>query len=497
MTKELSLYIPITKVDAVKRLVYGVATAESADRSGEICDYASTKPYYEKWSGEIEKATDGKSLGNVRAMHGHVAAGKVTSLSFNDDAKQIEICAKVVDDAEWNKVQEGVYTGFSQGGAYVKRWKDGELTRYTADPTEVSLVDLPCLPEATFQMIKADGVTEAVAFKAAPIEPAASKDTLENDSQDADAPNRNSGVIQLWLPDTEAFRKLGHVKKLDALVALEVAKSKETATNGDPFSKALDSLEAKLGIEKESSDDAALASKAVAKTELVLGLKKFTGEEVIDSSVAIDALGRIFALLRDELSEGESSEQVDALRAAIDRLKDFIVSEIQEDNDESTDALAMAATGALTKIGARTSASDKQKLQEIHDHARDMGAQCSDSDMDGKVADPEMVKNLESELAKARAENSARDDVMQKTVARIERLTQEVDALKSETVPLPVAAAARPVNKGHGSLHGSQEQTDVKVELEKLASTEEGRKELQILLIKAAHANPQSMGMAR
>lgn len=161
----LKMFVPITKVDAAQRLVYGVATAEAVDRSGEICDYASTKPYYEKWSGDIAKSTDGKSLGNVRAMHGKVAAGKVTALSFNDDAKQIEICAKVVDDGEWNKVVEGVYTGFSQGGGYVKRWKDADgLQRYTADPSEVSLVDLPCLPDATFQMIKADGVTEAKRF---------------------------------------------------------------------------------------------------------------------------------------------------------------------------------------------------------------------------------------------------------------------------------------------------------------------------------------------
>ncbi|UHC16058.1 hypothetical protein LRS73_26865 [Methylobacterium currus] len=172
---DLSLFLPLTKVDAEQRLVYGVATAETKDRSGEVCDYASTKPYYEKWSGGIHKATDGKSFGNLRAMHGKVAAGKVTALSFNDDAKQIEICAKVVDEAEWAKVLEGVYTGFSQGGAYVKRWKgeDGVM-RYTAEPSEISLVDLPCLPSATFQVLKADGAETrrfAPAVTVAPVEP--------------------------------------------------------------------------------------------------------------------------------------------------------------------------------------------------------------------------------------------------------------------------------------------------------------------------------------
>jgi hypothetical protein len=74
---DLNLFIPITKVDAQQRLVYGVATAEAEDRAGEICDYASTKPLYEKWSREIAQSTGGKSRGNLRAMHGAVAAGKV------------------------------------------------------------------------------------------------------------------------------------------------------------------------------------------------------------------------------------------------------------------------------------------------------------------------------------------------------------------------------------------------------------------------------------
>jgi hypothetical protein len=162
----LRMFIPITKVDAARRLVYGVATAEAEDRTGEVCDYDTTKPLYEKWSDEIAKSTRGKSRGNLRAMHGPVAAGKVTAITFNDDEKQIEICAKVVDDAEWTKVLEGVYTGFSQGGAYERRWTDAHGTvRYTAAPSEISLVDLPCLPQATFEMIKADGTAERRRFR--------------------------------------------------------------------------------------------------------------------------------------------------------------------------------------------------------------------------------------------------------------------------------------------------------------------------------------------
>ncbi len=165
----LDLFLPLAKVDLDRRLVSGVATAESPDRAGEIFDYASSKPYFEQWSAEALAASGGKSLGAVRAMHGPVAAGKLTDIAFDDDAKRITVAAKIVDDDEWRKVQEGVYTGFSQGGRYVKRWPDAEtgLTRYTAEPHEISLVDLPCVRDATFEVIK-NGVVEKRAFAARP-----------------------------------------------------------------------------------------------------------------------------------------------------------------------------------------------------------------------------------------------------------------------------------------------------------------------------------------
>jgi len=187
---DLNFFIPLSKADAAQRLVYGYATAERPDRAGEICDYASTKPLYEQWSADCAKASGGKSLGNVRAMHGKVAAGKIAAIDFNDDEKRIEIAAHIVDDAEWRKIEEGVYTGFSQGGAYVKRWPDAdhpELTRYTAQPSEISLVDLPCLPEASFELLRADGAREMRKFVTGDVSeptPSASASSVSSDLAD-------------------------------------------------------------------------------------------------------------------------------------------------------------------------------------------------------------------------------------------------------------------------------------------------------------------------
>lgn len=162
------VFVPLIKVDEEQRLVHGVITAEEIDRSGEVMDYETSKPNFEKWSSEIEESSGGLSKGNLRVMHGLSVAGKLTDIVFDDSAKQIEVCAKIVDDTEWTKVLEGCYTGFSVGGKYGKKWNevvDGQaVKKFTAIPNEVSLVDNPCVKRATFQLVKADGVEEAVSF---------------------------------------------------------------------------------------------------------------------------------------------------------------------------------------------------------------------------------------------------------------------------------------------------------------------------------------------
>jgi hypothetical protein len=170
------VFVPLTKVDEEQRLVYGVITEEVQDKAGETMDYATSKENFVKWSGGIEKATGGLSKGNVRVMHQLKVAGKLTDISYDDDDKSIEVCAKVVDDEEWNKVLEGCYTGFSVGGSYGKKWTDKEtkLKKYTAVPNEVSLVDNPCVHGATFSLVKADGAEEEVLFKS--VEEAASSE---------------------------------------------------------------------------------------------------------------------------------------------------------------------------------------------------------------------------------------------------------------------------------------------------------------------------------
>jgi hypothetical protein len=157
----LNVFVRILRKDAAKRLVYGVCAQEERDKSNEIFDYASSKPYFQKWSAAaMERTTKADlpiSYGNVRAQHGKIAAGKLVSIEFDDANKCIPVVAKIVDDNEWNKVQEGIYSGFSIGGSYVNKWADGSATRYTASPAEISLVDSPAMPSAVFSAVKNAG----------------------------------------------------------------------------------------------------------------------------------------------------------------------------------------------------------------------------------------------------------------------------------------------------------------------------------------------------
>lgn len=206
----MDVFAQITKVDEEKRLIFGRAVDETPDRSDEVFDYPTSKPYFEAWSAETKEASDGKSVGNLRAMHGKVAAGRLVDMQFDDAARAIDICAHVVDNNEWEKVLTGCYTGFSIGGSYVKKWEDGaakadgegKLRRYTAAPNEISLVDRPCVPTARFfDVQKADGTKTQVEFHPAytveDIEKTA-RELCWADDLDPDAPTLGKGLGKTW-----------------------------------------------------------------------------------------------------------------------------------------------------------------------------------------------------------------------------------------------------------------------------------------------------------
>lgn len=181
MFKSFRKFIPFDKVAEQSDgtlFVYGLVTAERVDLEGEVCEYESTKPFYQKLVSRYAKATaavDGmeSSIAPLRYMHQLHAVGCGKSIDFDDAAKTIHMGFHVVDSEAAKKVKAGVLVGFSQGGDYVKTWKKNGNTWYTADPGEVSLVDSPCLEDAlisqlaekSFRFEAANGSSELRKFR--------------------------------------------------------------------------------------------------------------------------------------------------------------------------------------------------------------------------------------------------------------------------------------------------------------------------------------------
>ncbi len=172
---EIRKFVQFAKVDLTKREVWGIVTAEVPDKDNEVCDYAGTKPYYEKVIAEMSKATDGENFFPLRYMHQLDAVGKCIGFDFRDDEREIFMGFKVTDDDKWQKVVDRVLTGFSHGGKILQMADDPVYEgckRYIASPSEVSLVDNPCLASAHFTLVKTDGTVELCKFaRVLPPEP--------------------------------------------------------------------------------------------------------------------------------------------------------------------------------------------------------------------------------------------------------------------------------------------------------------------------------------
>lgn len=158
MPPQMQVYLPFTKVEEQADgsvYVEGIATQEMLDHQGEVVTYDASKVAFAEWADAFAKATDGQSLGNIREMHGPVAAGKSVMWRPDDTSKSIALGALIVDGQAAKKCKQRVYTGFSIGAPGHSVKTDGNrITAYRL--SEVSVVDKPACPTAVFSMVKRD-----------------------------------------------------------------------------------------------------------------------------------------------------------------------------------------------------------------------------------------------------------------------------------------------------------------------------------------------------
>lgn len=505
----LKLFIPITKVDEEKRLVYGRLAEESPDSIGEIFDYESSKPYYQEWSSFFQKATDGKSYGNLRVQHDPQRnAGHLVDIVMLDDEKAIDICAKVNDDDEWARLLDGDYTGFSQGGKYVEKWADGKHKRFTAQPNEASLVDYPSHKNCTFQLIKADGSVEDHLFKIAErkdVNPESGKKKY-GDVKFADEKNKKYPI------DSEA-----HIRAAWNYINKPKNAGKYSADDLKTIKgKIIAAWKSK--IDKDGPPSAAKKGETegdMRKAEILADLKKWAGQEISDASIAIHALSDIVYLYTMEEGEDhpEATDQIDALKAVIENLKNFIASEIIEsDEDDVINRVAKFDEGQMSKLcetlglekkGAAISAANLTKVQAIHDHAVGMGAKCNkeaaepagdlqkvEGERDEAVA---KVATLTTENATLKAAaGEAIGTITELKIPKeetdtigtvIKKMHGEIEKLKAE--PAPAKGVTRIVTKADDT-GSTKKETAIEIDPDDPKSIEKAAQEL----IKVSHSRP-------
>ena len=147
----IGIFVPFDKKDEDKREVSGYASSETLDSQGEVVEKEAIIKALPGYLGDPDPVTGRFLFGNLREMHQPSAVGKTVHAKV--DSKGLFIKGKVVDKNAWEKVKEGVYTGFSIGGRVLEQVKN----RIKAIKlSEISLVDRPANPDALFSMVKID-----------------------------------------------------------------------------------------------------------------------------------------------------------------------------------------------------------------------------------------------------------------------------------------------------------------------------------------------------
>lgn len=502
----LNIFIPITKIDTEKRMVYGTLTEEIPDKSGEIFDYATGKEAFIKWSNDALERSQGKSKGNIRAMHGKVAAGKLTELHFDDDAKKVDGGTYIGDDQEWQKCLDGIYTGFSIGGDYAKRWVDTEnnnLTRYTPVIAEVSLVDNPCVSTATFSVVKADGSVEQRAFKST---------QTEITNMDAELPQNSTEAKQVWqaadgsthATKAEAVAKSTDVKNqetvkplLDAMAALgDVVKAKTSTGNGELLDDQdlPEAEKVKTGDEDEkakadsenandSSDEKGKKDKKPAKffaPKMQKGM-----DSIARAACLIQELDWLQSCIEYEADyENDGSPQPQKLDGIIAQLCSFLKDLVEEETGEMVAAgmgdtekslhslgLEKATTvmkfssklsgvqlpDDLEKRGARNSKTDTEMMAKAHEHASEIQKCMKSMGYDDGSDDKNADKAITGQMEKLSSENAVLSKAVADSTDLLKQMAEQIQTIAAQ--PAPRKGVLKSVSKTDDVVAPAQNQT--------------------------------------
>jgi hypothetical protein len=520
--------------------VFGIASTADRDSVGEIVTSDAMKaalPDYQRFPA-------------LREMHQPSAAGRVTEAYVDDDGAT-QIVAHVVDPIAISKVRAGVYAGFSIGGKVTARDPQDRTIIKGIRLTEISLVDVPCQPNATLNMWKAEAMSsnptsDEVVAKAKDMAQDAGrksfKDFLfkarESLIADADAlAKAEDDLVDEPVAEIEPAIETPVIEKADAVdpvTALDAALAKAVAgiTAAPVAVPAID-------LAKTASALRVLAAKA--ETDLAKGMyacqrladiidcasnlqisTAYEAEHEGDNSpvpaemaAAVAALCAVLVhMVAEETAEIVACYQADGMDI------DFDPSSDDYDGDDMAMArsivdLAKSDTDLMAKAGARHSKTDATTIQSMHDSAMALGATCDAGNVanaddtkeetgDSKKLDAMAAEN--ERLAKALAEAAPQVDHITKAFSdtvnglrgTITDLTKRLEQVEASPAAAKTATTLVPITKGQDATGAAHADThtlsgdEFRKAFESLPDDEKGR-----YLIKVAHLNPVAAHIGR
>jgi hypothetical protein len=498
----MRFYGDICKIDEEQRMVWGYASTEAVDQSGEVIKKDAIQ----------EALDDYMQFANIREMHQLSAVGVAKEAQVDD--KGLYIGAKVVDDNAWTKVIEGVYRGFSVGGKVKARDSKNKKVITKLSLSEISLVDRPCNPEAVFDVFKAEGIDMDPNQEAAATSPELATQPAGDPAVET-AETTKAGAAQEAAPEAV---------QADAEVSAPDGAETEKAATGDPepaaeasseeVAKVIEAELAKVNeaevvpietvIEKtaaEKAADAVAALEALAKTDEPEDVQK----GMYSVSRFAELLSTIAYIMSDSEYEAESEGDNSPVPAALRDWLNTGVSIFKEMVIEEVNELVTAYTSKAAAKSDLSKAGDTADTESDTAKAAGSDEALTKAQAENDALKADLARRDEAFEALAERITKANEAITKKLEARLEETTKALeetqDRLKKvEETPLPPKTTVLPagitaVSKADDSAGaGATAQTAMSQEEVQKALDAMSPDDRAMLLTKAALQRPIFVG---
>src|SRR6056300_1133018 len=332
----ISVRMPISKVDKDRRIVSGWATTDSIDKQGDIVNSDASAKAFDEFRG------------NFREQHTPLAVGKVVSFKqdkyFDKNSDQfyngIYVDVYVSKGAEdtWHKINEGILTGFSIGGSindseemYNKQLDKPVRVIKDYDLYELSLVDNPANPDSNIVSVQKFNATEEKVEKNY-LENvywcSTSDNVILSDKSEYGCPECNKHMTNIGFVESNDVNKAEVVKSLiTSFEKVSDGKSDKNEAIDEDIAKSI----ADENIEKEGNNVGILNRKSSEEAAPI--------EKSEDAAVEAEAVEEAADETTEEVAKAEdTAEDAETVEKSEDAVEDSAEETVEkaEETEEAT-----------------------------------------------------------------------------------------------------------------------------------------------------------------